>query len=209
MKNLKKKTANKLTRDPLSISGGGFAYRLLIPLLAPILFGGCLLKPWIPVSGEDYAVEDRYAVVSRDSLTVIARPQAYSGEADVIADRYFTLWLRVRNDTSRPLNIPRESFSILAERKQFDPVPLQIVLGTVQTDLYLNSFDDPFTDDPFTTERAEKAREQYLELAGSYFSFGTLLPGGVKEGWLFYDSRIDREKAITIDLLGVPVVFVR
>lgn len=177
--------------------------------LSVLLFGGCLLKPYLPAPDASYAVEGRYAIVQNDSLAIYLRPQGYSGEAQEIGADFFTLHLRVRNTTSRPIRLGKQGFSILAGQLQYDYIPLQVVLGSVQTLYLVSQYEDPFA--PTQPERQnqtmQSARTQYLELVDNYFSFGDILPGGVKEGYLFYSESVDRENRIAVDVLGTSVRF--
>ena len=178
--------------------------------LALLCLGGCLLKPYLPQPAAEYSVEEGWAIIDADSLILFARPQAYSGEVQPVAANFFTLYLRVKNKSPRTLSLPRGGFSI-STQQQHDPVPLSLVLGSLQSGLFLNEPEDPFA--PMTAETQdlalERARERYFELMNGYFSFGDILPGGVKEGYLFYNERIDRTDSFVFDALGTRVLFQR
>jgi hypothetical protein len=72
---------------------------------------------------------------------------------------------------------------------------------------------DPFefnpdpTDQQSLIDREEQRRVNLLELINSYFSFGDLLPGGRKEGYLFYNRDLSRAKTFSIDALGQALIF--
>lgn len=172
--------------------------------------GGCLLKPYAPLPSADYMVEERWAIIDSDSLTLYVRPQLYSGDAQAVAANFFTVYLRVKNKSARPLSLSSSGFSIIMQQ-QYDHIPLAIVLGSLQSGTFLNQYEDPFSPPtPETQNQAlEKAREQYFELVNSSFSFGDILPGGVKEGFLFYNERIGSADAFELDALGTRVRFLR
>lgn len=181
----------------------------LVPAL--LLLSGCLLKPYVPVPGAAYRVEDRYAVVQKDSLLLILRPQSYTGDAQSISSNFFSFYLRVKNVSAVPVSVDPANFSLTAGGRQFDYIPLELVLGSIQTNFSPNLFEDPFnTATPEERDRdLQRAREQYYELMNSYFSFGKILPGGSKEGFLFYNSRAGNSRSIGFDALGTRVVFER
>lgn len=179
--------------------------------VAVLGLGGCLLKPFTPVPSPDYTVEERWAVLDTDSLTLFVRPQAYSGDARSVASSFFTLFLQVKNKSAQPLSLSRGDFSVTVNQQQFDHIPLSIVLGSLQSGYYLDQYDDPF--EPVTPElqdqALERARTQYFELVNSYFSFGDILPGGMKQGYLFYDHRIGGAQGFEFNALGASIRYLR
>lgn len=206
MKNLK---TNRSILTPFPSRRGGFL--LLIGSL--LWLGGCLIKPYSPVPGGQYGIENRFAIVQADSLQVILRPQSYSGDAQDTASSFMPVFLRVKNTSGRPVTVDPASFSLTANGKQYDYVPLELVLGSIKTSYQLTYYDDPLalnsSDIRSREENLERAREQYYELLNSYFSFGRILPGGYKEGYLFYNYRAGDARTLILDVMGTPVTFER
>lgn len=185
-------------------------FMLLIGLVCLVLLaGGCASRYWQPDVSSGIAVENRYAVISTDSLLIAIRPQAYSGNAQSVNSNFFTLHLQVRNLTKSTLRLPRQSFGIVASGRQFDPIPLEYVIGSVQTNYKLTDFEDPFSPDPQSDSAVQKYREDYFELLNSHFSFGDLLPGGSKEGFLFYSVAAGSQPALEVDVWGWMIGFGR
>lgn len=182
-------------------------------ILATLFLAGCVVKPFVPQPSPSYSVEGRYAIVHSDSLAIIARPQAYWGRAGSIGSDFFPIFIKVRNISSKQLTLSRQSFSLIAGGRQYDHVPLRFVLGTIRLDVWDSQFrsEDIFdpTFPPQQDEYQAEAREQYLDLVNNYFSFGTILPGGEKQGYLFYDERAGRHKNLELDVLGTKVSFSR
>ncbi len=181
-------------------------------LLTGLLLAACALRPYQPVPDSGYAIENRYAIVQADSLLIILRPQAYTGNAQSVNNNFFTLYLRVRNLGRAPVRLARESFGIIADGDQYDYFPLELVLGSIQSNYWLTQYEDPFAL-PGTVQNQtlsqEKAQEQYFELLNNYFSFGDILPGGSKEGYLFYNRRVNNSRQFSVDVRGREVVFRR
>lgn len=182
-------------------------------ILATLFLAGCVVKPFVPQPSPSYSVEGRYAIVHSDSLAIIARPQAYWGRAGSVGSDFFPIFIKVRNISSKQLTLSRQSFSVIAGGRQYDHVPLRFVLGTIRHDVWDSQFrsEDIFdpTFPPQQDEYQAEAREQYLDLVNNYFSFGTILPGGEKQGYLFYDERAGRHKHLELDVLGTKVSFSR
>ena len=164
---------------------------------------------WQPMPAEGVAQENHYAVISTDSLLIALRPMPYTGNAQSVNSNFFTLYLQVRNLSKTTLRLPRQSFGIVASGRQFDPIPLEYVIGSVQTNYKLTDFEDPFSPDPQSDSTVQKYREDYFELLNSHFSFGDLLPGGSKEGFLFYSVAAGSQPAFEVDVWGRMIGFGR
>ncbi|MDZ4181359.1 MAG: hypothetical protein U1B83_00680 [Candidatus Cloacimonadaceae bacterium] len=171
-----------------------------------ISLSACIVRPYVPVPDPDYTSEDRWAVVLSDSLIIALRPQAYPGNASNVNNNFFTVLLRVKNISGKTVNLSKGSFSIIADDRQHDFIPLELVLGSMQSSFVFENYEDPFAINPPATNY-DKAREQYFEVLNSYFSFGDILPGGMKEGYLFYNRNIRGSKSFSVDVLSAPVRF--
>lgn len=182
---------------------------LTLLMLSVLLLGGCIIKPYLPVPDPAYSVENRYAILHSDSLQIFVRPQSYSGEAQAVGADFFNLYIRVKNISDRPVALKDTGFSVIANSRQYDYIPLQVVLGSIQSLYLMSQYQDPFSATQPDTQNQNLilAREQYLELVKNYFSFGDILPGGIKEGYLFFDDNIERYDSFSLDVLGTRVAF--
>lgn len=158
---------------------------------------------------EGIATEERFAIIRTDSLLIAIRPQSYLGNYQDVNNRFFPVYIRVRNTSTQRFKISEGSFGILASEKQFDPIPLQYILANLRQSILLKDFDDPFTPQDPNQSILDKNREQdmYFELLNSAFSYGEILPGGIKEGFLFYNRILGSQVSFSIDALGKPVRF--
>lgn len=180
-------------------------------LFVTMLLGACSSNRWQPVSKKSYAVDKNWAVLSNDSLLIAITPSSYRGSASSLDSRYFCMFIRVRNLSKKSLELSNSGFSIIAEGKQYDPVPLEYVLGNLKINYMLQQGDDifqpnPLSDDPFQNDQYDDA---YFEVLSSYFSLSKLLPGASKEGYLFYDKELGRYKHFEIELIETMVGFER
>jgi len=75
--------------------------------------------------------------------------------------------------------------------------------------MMLKDISNPFADNVFSYNIAERDKEQemYYELVNNAFPWGELLPGGIKEGYLFYNKDIASANNFVIDVLGHSVTF--
>jgi hypothetical protein len=174
-----------------------------------LLSGACSLKQYVPVAG--IPNESNYAIVRNDSLLTIIHPQSYVGTYQELNSRFFTVYLRIKNTSSHKLRISPGNFSVLAGGKQFDPIPLDYILQSFNSISQYNPSIDPFfTEDtnPYATQ-INKDQERYYELIANAFSYGDLLTGGTKEGYLFYSRELNSADSLSVDVLGNNVGFIR
>lgn len=181
----------------------------LLPTALLLLSGACSIKPYYPAPGTPS--EDRFAILKNDSLLVAVRPQAYPGSFPELNNRFFPVLIKIKNTTTHQVQIPKDTFGIIAAGRQFDPIPIDVILDMMQQSILLNWPDYNFNmmDTNDFLPETDNLTNQYYELLSDAFSYGELLPGGTKEGYLFYDNQIETCDSLTIDILGTPLGFIR
>jgi len=182
---------------------------MIRPAVALLLSGACSVRYYMPV--DTNASENRFAVLRSDSLLIVLRPQSYSGAYSELNNRFFPVFIRIKNTGNNRIKLGDNSFSILAGDLQYDPIPLEFLLANLRDSILLNNYTDPFdaTSTGISLINSNKEQEFYYEVLNNTFSFGDLLPGGTKEGYLFYNRNIFSSPSWTIDVLGQSVGFVR
>lgn len=179
-------------------------------LTAGILFllSACSVSQFVP--GEGVVSENNYAIIRADTLLIIVKPQSYPGSYQEINNRFFPVFISIKNNSRQKIKLQESSFSILCNEKQYDPVPVDYILSDLERRMMLKEFSDPFS--PTTefgiTDR-NKEQEMYYELVNNAFSSGELLPGAKKEGYLFYNREIASARYFTINILGTAIPFVK
>ena len=180
-----------------------------LPPVILLLVGACSAKQFVPAPG--VSSEDRFALLKADSVLVAVRPQAYTGNYQELNNRFFSVLLRVKNVAATKRKIQNDDFSILAAGKQFDPVPTELILANMRQNHLLQTYEDPFSimenDDYSLT--SDKQQDQYYEVIANSFSFGDVLPGGIKEGYLFFNPAVANADSISLDIFGKRVGFVK
>lgn len=178
-------------------------------LLVLLLLTACSANRWHPVSKEDYSVDKKWAVLANDSLVIAVSPTRFKDSDVDLDNRFFSIYLKVRNLSQRSISLWDYGYSIISDGRQYDPIPLEHVLGSLRMNqaLYqsVDIFDTiVFDQDPSETEKYDDA---YFSILNSYFNASKLLPGGTKEGYLFYDRAINSKKHLMIELGDVMVEF--
>lgn len=179
-----------------------------IILIILLSLAGCAIKRFQPVAG-DHLIQDGFALVRTDSLMIAIRPQAYRTPNGTLNNNAFSLYLRVQNISKRTIPLAANSFSIVLKHKQYDHLPLNWVLFSSQATF--TDWPDPFNPNPspqLQKSWMQREEDRYALLADT-FSFGELLPGAMKEGYLFYADQISRADSIAVDVLGRRVGFIR
>lgn len=181
---------------------------MLFLFLAGML--GCVPRYYVPTPADGISIEQKYAVIRTDSLEIAVRPDIYPPSVGGNNGSYFSIWFQIRNIGDKQYQLPQNSFSVLSDGKQYDYIPLQYILADMSTNYLLSQpVSNDFTESPsvFPSE-LDKQSEQVLNLINSYLSFGSLVRGGRKEGYLYYDREILGDKQILIDVFGRQIEFI-
>lgn len=199
---MKKMKNNRINISPRMLLSSGV-------LLVLMLLSACSVNRWHPVSKAEYTTDKNWAVLTNDSLLIAVSPARFK-ESDVDLDgRFFSIYLKVRNLTQRNINISDYGYAIVSNGRQYDPIPVEHVLGSLRTNLALYQSVELFETLTFSQETTdvEKYDDAYFAILNSYFNASKLLPGGSKEGYLFYDRAISSKKHLMIELGDVMVEF--
>ena len=96
-------------------------------LTAGILFllSACSVSQFVP--GEGVVSENNYAIIRTDTLLIIVKPQSYPGSYQEINNRFFPIFISIKNNSRQKIKLQESSFSILCNEKQYDPVPVDYI----------------------------------------------------------------------------------
>lgn len=181
---------------------------MMLPVVVLLLPVACSISQFMPAPG--VLSEDNYAIIRSDSLLIIVRPQNYPGSYQEVNNRFFPVFISIKNTSDHKIQIKQNSFSILCNEKQYDPIPTDYILADLERRIMLNEINSPFTStSEFSLTDRNKEKDMYYELVNNEFSYGELLPNGKKEGYLFYNRDIASAKSFTIDILGNTIPFIR
>ena len=172
------------------------------------LLSACSVSQFVP--GEGIIRENNYAVIRSDTLLIIVKPQSYPGSYQEINNRFFPVFASIKNNSTQKIKLQESSFSILCNEKQYDPVPVDYILADLERKMMLQEFSDPFLPPTeFGITDRTKEQEMYYELVNNAFSWGELLPGAKKDGYLFYNKEIASASCFTINILGFAIPFIK
>lgn len=183
--------------------------RCIIPAAILLLSGACSLRYFVPAAGVQ--AENRFAIVKTDSLLIAIRPQNYVGNYQQLNSRFFSVFIRVKNNATLKQKLEPASFSILANERQYDYIPLDYLLADLRQASLVSSYENPFaiSETQNVIETDNKQQELYYELIANSFSFAEILPGAIKEGYLFYNNKINATDSFFIDVLGNKTGFIK
>jgi hypothetical protein len=182
-------------------------WKILLPAVILLLPVACSVSQFVPAAGAES--ENRYAIIRTDTLMIVIKPQSYPGSYQEINNRFFSLYISIKNKSGQRIKLQQGSFSILCSQKQYDPIPVDYILADLERKMMLKDISNPFADNVFSYNIAERDKEQemYYELVNTAFPWGELLPGGIKDGYLFYNKDIASANNFVIDVLGHSVTF--
>ncbi|MCB5224196.1 MAG: hypothetical protein WCY21_02130 [Candidatus Cloacimonadaceae bacterium] len=182
---------------------------LVLALCGALALFACSTKAWLPRASNDYAIDEGWAIVKTDSLTLFARVKPYSDSSHRISSDYFGIYLKVKNISGRTVSLGREKFILHSSEQALFPLPPQVVASKLRSKNSIDPFADNFFDEnpPDWEERERLLQEHYLRLADSHFGFGNILSGGSKEGWIFYDAKAVSQDVIYLELPGGRIEF--
>lgn len=180
-----------------------------ILLILLIGISGCAQRYYIPVPAQGVSSEGKYAVIRTDSLIIAVRPNVYPNLSSDFTSNYFSVWYQVRNAGEAARNLPKESLSVIADGRQYDYVPMELVLAGFYAGAIFDRKDEGNVgfDDLLLPLKPLKDTEQSIYLVRNYLSLGNLVAGGHKEGYLFYDRNIHGSRNLVIDVFGKMVEF--
>lgn len=177
-------------------------------ILVFLVLAGCAIKRFQPAPG-DYIIEDSFAIVRTDTLIVAIRPQYYRApNSSNLASDSFSLYLRVQNISKRNINLSGNQFQIIVADRQYSPIPIEYLMISFSP-VPLWNWQDPLNPISEQEKSWQQVEEDRYHLLASSFSFGEILSGARKEGFLFYDAQISRADSIAVNVLGQRVGFVR
>ncbi|HPH94052.1 MAG TPA: hypothetical protein PKU76_04010, partial [Candidatus Cloacimonas sp.] len=183
-------------------------YSIMLTAGIFFLLSACSVSQFVP--GEGIIRENNYAVIRSDTLLIIVKPQSYPGSYQEINNRFFPVFISIKNNSTQKIKLQENSFSILCNEKQYDPVPVDYILADLERKMMLQEFSDPFLPPTeFGITDRTKEQEMYYELVNNAFSWGELLPGAKKDGYLFYNKEIASASCFTINILGFAIPFIK
>lgn len=182
--------------------------KILTISLLVLGLAACAVKAWQPVPG-DYHLEEGYIVLRTDSLQIALRPEGYRGGRQNLRSDFFSIYVQVKNISSKKVEVPSSAFAILNDGRQYDHIPISYILNDARDQIYFEQWQDPFREQSTAAEDRQKLRDEYYELLANSFSFGELLPSATKQGYLFYPRAAGRPDSLSIDALGQWVSFKR
>lgn len=173
-----------------------------------IVLTACANNSLIPIAGNGSTIEDGYAVMRTDSLLIAIRPQVMYGSQSSYRPKFFSVYLRIKNTSNRSLTLDSKHIKAISEGMQFDPIPLQHILSTVQKDMLLNQYDDLFSQESTPDIRGNQ-QQVVSDLINGYYSFGDILPGTTKIGYVFFNPNLQKANRLQFYVFGSMIYFAR
>jgi len=172
-----------------------------------ISLAGCTTN-YAPQISERVKIVDNYAVIQNEEVLFAVAPQLWTKDPQEVSNYYTTLYLTVKNQTKETITVHPNEIKILdEERNQYDVQSVEKV-----SEIFL--WNDPFFDRfaPFNDKFEKSLNDRTLARANIYqdaFSFGDIMPGAKKSGYLFFNKLPTKNKQLTVIFDGEEIVFTR
>ncbi len=179
-------------------------------VLCSLLLVSCVAK-FVPVRTGKVSVSEDYAVLKADDYTLAVAYKFWTKEPQNLTDHLTALHIVLRNKTTNDLTVSPEDFSLLdSDGNQTDVVlPERIASLLIPTEPYY----DPFITDQKILNEYKYASEQRMSarsnLMTESFSFGKILSGAKKSGFIFFPKLESENDSFTVSYKGELIEFVR
>ncbi len=180
----------------------------IILICLALAMTGCAVTSYKPVAVPGVAIESGFAVLRTDSLLVAVRPQAWQGEPSSLNSFFFCAFIQVRNHSNRTVVISPQDIVLIANNNQYDIIPSQNIISSYQYNPFLEQFNQPFSADRVKYNPENQQQIMYSIIQNS-FSFGTLIPGATKRGYIFFNREAFQARTLQFILYNREITFAK
>ena len=179
-------------------------------VLCSLLLVSCVAK-YQPVRSKDISVSEDYAMLKTEEYTLAVAYKYWIKEPQNLTDHLTALHIVCRNKTTDEVNISPNDFHLLdSDGNQTDIIlPDKIASLLIPNEPY---YDPLITDQNILGEykyAAEERMSARSNLMTESFSFGKILPGAKKSGFIFFPRLENENDAFTVSYKGKLIQFVR
>jgi len=167
--------------------------------LCCLLLAACASSAFFPIPNTQVSVEETFAIIRTDSVMIVVRPESAMHDFRTISENYFTMHVQIRNLSQKTLPLRDLPVAVVAQGKQFDPLPLNFLLQLLRLEMIVPKTDDPFTIRPGTVS-LEDHQDAYVSLISDYLVLTDLMPGSSIEGYLFFSNSVKGASEFTLHM---------
>jgi hypothetical protein len=186
-----------------------------------VIISSCTIK-YIPVKSENVIITDDYAVIKTKGWTFAAENKYWIKEPQNLTDYFTTFNIQVKNRQNKDMEIKSSDISLLDEDgNQFDVVSLDyieklllpkqleyLVISNIE-----NEENEKLTDTQQLFEDQRRILEEWREakknLITYSLSFGKIIPGAKKSGFIFFPKLASSNKSCQLVYRNNKIQFVR
>ena len=173
-----------------------------------IILTACATNSLIPVASDGIAIEDGYAVLRTDSLLIAIRPQVMTGSQSNYRPKFFSVYFRITNTSKHAIVLNSKHIKAVSDGIQYDTIALQHILNNVHKDMLVSQYDDDFSQET-TTDMRGNQQQAVSDVINGYYSFGDILPGTTKVGYVFFHPNLQRADRLQLYLYGSMIYFAK
>ena len=183
--------------------------KLISVFILFVLLTSCVTN-YRPLPGKHIKVSDKYAIIKTKSYTAIIDYRYWVKEPQNLSDYFTTFYLTGINNSNKPITIkPSDIYLIDQNGKQYDVVPIEEVyhlLFAGQENMQMIYEQKDETEYKNMILERQESRKNIMSYS---FSFGKLLVGAKKTGYLFFNHLPSDNKLCKIAFKNHIVKFMR
>ncbi len=191
---------------------------VILLCLIMVIISSCTIK-YIPVKSENVIITDDYAVIKTKGWTFAAENKYWIKEPQNLTDYFTTFYIQVKNRQNNDFEIQASDISLLDEDgNQFDVVSLDyieklllpkqleyLVIANIESEK-LTDTQQLFEDQRRILEEWREAKKNLITYS---LSFGKIIPGAKKSGFIFFPKLVSDNKSCQLVYRNNTIQFVR
>lgn len=181
-------------------------YKAIIGLMF-LLVTACAIK-YEPVESESVTVSNGHAVVRDEKFILITENRHWVKEPQNLSNYFTTFFVSIQNRTSDNLMISLDEFTLLDEEgNQYDAVaPDNVVKLLIPEEIMFDPVRELSHRQNYQIEQWRDARRNLMT---DSFSFGTVLQGARKSGFIFFPRLSPRNQELKLIFRDYIIEFTR
>lgn len=191
----------------LKMIKGTFMKKIFILMFA-IIAASCATN-YVPLPSKKITVSENYALLKTKHYTLIIDYRYWIKEPQNLTDFFTTFYVSIYNNTKQNIIVKPSDFHLVDEDgKQYDIVPIKDIYRIMipQDDNFNLLTEDKNKNNNNIIEKRQEARRNIMDYSLSY---GKIMPGAKKTGYIFFNHLPYKNKKCKIFFKNHTIGFIR
>ncbi|MBN1327354.1 MAG: hypothetical protein JW996_05330 [Candidatus Cloacimonetes bacterium] len=170
------------------------------------LFAGCSLK-YLPQQAPGISVSNDIAILDMKDFLLLVENKSWNREPENLADYFTTFYISISNKTDAPMTVDAGEINLLDQSEnQYDVIPLNYIEQLLLPEELEFSLISDLQNQPLIIEQWREAKQNLITHS---FSFGMILPGAKKSGYVFFPKLNSQNQKCHFFYRNFEIVFFR